>query len=128
MSVPRSTTVLRVLGVTVAALAIVLLLLQGTVAAHPSARAAGSCHPPNYPGAGYFSSLSVSSTSCSTGRKLALSYYRCRLKHGASGHCTSRVEGFSCTERRQSIPTEIDARVTCYRHREKVVHTYQQNL
>jgi hypothetical protein len=38
------------------------------------------------------------------------------------------VLGFKCSERRNSIPTEIDGRVTCRRRHELVVHTYQQNL
>lgn len=128
MTTHRSAPVLRLLAVSVAVFALVFALTQGASAARPVARAATNCSPPKYPGTGYFSSLSVSGTSCSTGRKLVLSYYHCRLKHGAAGKCTSSVEGFSCSEKRQSIPTEIDARVTCYRHKEKVVHTYQQDL
>jgi hypothetical protein len=92
------------------------------------ARSAAKCSPPKYPGHGYFSSLSVSGTSCATGRQLVVSFYRCRLKHGAAGRCRSHVLGFTCTERRQSIPTELDARVTCHRGHATVIHTYQQDL
>jgi hypothetical protein len=35
---------------------------------------------------------------------------------------------YRCTEHRNSIPTEIDARVTCKRGHRVVIHTYQQNL
>jgi hypothetical protein len=125
----RSAPVLRLLAASVAALALVFALTQGAAAARPVALAAATnCPPPKYPGTGYFSSLSVSGTSCSTGRKLVVSYYRCRLKHGAAGKCTGTVEGFTCSEKRESIPTEIDARVTCHRHKATVVHTYQQDL
>jgi hypothetical protein len=72
--------------------------------------------------------LTVKNTSCSTGSKVALAYYHCRLRHGKAGRCTGGVLGFGCSERRQSIPTEIDARVTCRHGKEEVVHTYQQNL
>jgi hypothetical protein len=99
-----------------------------TASAGPTAGAAGRCKSPHYPGSGYFTSLSVRHTSCRTGRRVALGYYHCRLHHGRRGRCHSRVLGFSCHERRTSIPTEIDARVTCRRGGRKVVHTYQQNL
>ena len=76
---------------------------------------------------GYFTSLKVTHTSCTTGRKLEVAYYHCRLHHGVKGRCTSRVMGYKCTEVRNSIPTEIDARVTCKHGSKTIVHTYQQN-
>src|SRR5438132_1179984 len=85
-------------------------------AAGPTAVAAThSCHVPVYPGQGYFTSLKVSGTSCRVGTKVALDYYKCRLRHGKAGTCHSSVDGFRCHERRNSIPTEIEARVTCTR-------------
>jgi hypothetical protein len=102
--------------------------LSATAAAGPTADAAGRCKSPRYPGSGYFTSLSVRHASCRTGRRVALGYYHCRLRHGRRGRCRSRVRGFRCSERRTSIPTEIDARVSCRRGGAKVVHTYQQNL
>jgi hypothetical protein len=106
---------------------ILAALLAAAACALPPAAHAATCRVPKYPGSGYFTSLSVSHTSCATGRKVALAYYHCRLRHGVKGRCTSRVLGYSCKERRESIPTEIDARVTCTRGSRKVVHTYQQN-
>lgn len=99
----------------------------GATAAVPRASAARTCSVPKYPGLGYFTSLSVSGTSCSTGDKLVFAYYRCRLRHGKAGTCHSTVLGFSCREQRNSIPTEIEARVTCRKGSETVVHTYQQD-
>jgi len=87
-----------------------------------------SCHVPSYPGQGYFTSLRVSGTSCRVGTKVTLDYYKCRIRHGRAGTCHSRVDGYSCRERRNSIPTEIEARVTCTRGHATVIHTYQQNL
>ena len=102
---------------------------SGAGAAGPLARAAANCTLPHYPGVGYFTSLTVSDTSCATGKKVALAYYHCRLAHGgAKGRCPGGVLGFACSEHRVSIPTEIDARVTCVKGREKVVHTYQQDV
>jgi hypothetical protein len=104
------------------------IVCAGTAAgADPVAHQGRTCSPPRYPGLGYFTSLTVSGTSCATGGKLAIAYYRCRTRSGRAGTCHSSVLGFTCREHRVSIPTEIDARVTCKRHRATVVHTYQQD-
>jgi hypothetical protein len=102
--------------------------LASTASASPRARSARSCPTPRYPGDGYFTSLSVSNTSCRNGSKVAVAYYRCRLRHGKAGRCRSRVLGYRCSEVRHSIPTEIVGRVTCTLGRARVVHTYQQNV
>lgn len=120
--------VLAAVALTAALVAALVALAPGAALAGPSARASSSCSPPRYPGSGYFTSLTVSGTSCSTGRRLVISYYHCRLRHGAAGRCTSSVEGFRCTEKRQSIPTEVDGRVTCRRGGATVTHSYQQNI
>ena len=98
------------------------------VVAAPTA-AARDCQPPSYPGSGYFTSLSVKSTTCAKGKKLARAYYRCRIESGGKrGRCTREVMRYSCTETRQSISTEINARVSCKRGAKRITHTYQQNL
>ena len=104
-----------------------VLALALLVVLPASSAQAATCTPPKYPGSGYFTSLKVTRTSCATGRKLELAYYHCRLRHGVKGRCTSRVMGYRCKEVRNSIPTEIDARVTCTDGSRKIVHTYQQN-
>jgi len=113
------------------ALIATLLLAAGAYAtgdAHAeTARAARTCTTPRYPGLGYFTSLTVTDTSCKTGTELVFAYYRCRTRDGKAGTCHGTVLGFSCREQRDSIPTEIDARVTCHRREETVVHTYQQD-
>ena len=91
-----------------AALAAAMLLASGAQAS-PVASAAKACSVPKYPSSGYFTSLNVKHVSCATGRKLALAYYRCK-------------------EKRNSIATEIDARVTCRRGSRTITHTYQQNI
>lgn len=94
----------------------------------PTATAARSCSSPKYPGSGYFTSLSVTGVSCSTGKKVALGYYKCRVRAGgAKGACRKRVRDFKCSERRTSIPTQINALVTCKRGSKRVVHSYQQD-
>jgi hypothetical protein len=87
-----------------------------------------TCPLPTYPGLGYFTSLSVSATTCATGKAVAIAYYHCRIKHGGvKGRCPGGVLGFRCSVVSDSIPTEIDARVTCTYKHETVVHTYQQD-
>jgi hypothetical protein len=102
------------------------LALGSTAGAHPAAHAARACTPPKYPGLGYFTSLEVTHVTCATGKKVTLAHYRCRTKHGRAGRCP-RVLHYRCTERRNAIPTEYNARVTCKRGTRKVVYTYQQH-
>jgi hypothetical protein len=96
-------------------------------AAAPTASAAKSCSTPAYPGSGYFTSLSVKKVGCSKGRKVALAHYDCRTEKGRKGKCSRKVLGFGCTEKRNSIPTEFNSRVTCRSGAKRVVYTYQQN-
>jgi hypothetical protein len=106
----------------------VALTISAGASASPIASAAKTCTPPKYPGSGYFTSLSVSHTSCSRGSKLAKSYYKCRTAHSLKGRCTKTVSGYRCTEKRKSIATEINARVTCKKGKATIKHSYQQNI
>ena len=113
----------------VAVLAASAFAMTSTAAADgPTATAAATCSPPKYPGNGYFTSLKTRRVSCSTGKKVALAHYRCRTRNGKKGRCGRRVLGFSCSERRNSIPTEINSRVTCRDGGKRVEFTYQQNI
>jgi hypothetical protein len=107
---------------------IVALTVAAGASASPVASAAKTCTPPKYPGSGYFTALSVTGTSCSTGSKVAKDYYKCRTANGPKGRCTKKVDGYSCTEKRRSTSVEIDATVTCKKGRATVKHSYQQNL
>jgi hypothetical protein len=112
----------------VAALCALTFAAVAAFAGAPAAHAA-SCHTPKYPGQGYFTSLDVTKVSCASGSKVAVAYYKCRIKKGKAARCTSKVLGYSCKEtKRVKIPTELDARVSCTLGARKVVHTYQQNL
>jgi len=53
---------------------VVALTVSAGASASPIASAAKTCTPPKYPGSGYFTSLSVTGTSCSTGSKIAKDY------------------------------------------------------
>lgn len=121
----------RLLTAVSATIALAVAVAPGVSAASaehkPTATAASTCKPPRYPGSGYFTSLRGSHVSCTTGRKVALAHYHCRIKHGKAGHCGA-VVGYHCSERRNAIPTEIDSRVTCHTGSRKIVFSYQQNL
>jgi hypothetical protein len=98
-------------------------------AADPVLRATKTCKPPRYPGSGYFTELRVTNVSCTYGKEFVLAYRKCRIAEGGiDGRCRKRVRNFTCTERRTTIPTEIDARVTCRRGTQRIVHSYQQNI
>jgi hypothetical protein len=134
-TVAAATTLLMVttLLALTALLTVTALPAAGTVsavrpAAGPVAHSVRTCSPPKYPGLGYFTSLTVSGVGCATGGKLIVAYYHCRTRSGPSGHCHGTVLGYSCSERRNSIPTEIDGRVTCHRRSATVIHTYQQDI
>jgi hypothetical protein len=109
-------------------------LATGAQAAAPAAasatHAARACSAPEYPGNGYFTSLSVRHTTCRKGSRVARAHYRCRTKHGIEGRCHHRVLHFRCKERRPSrwrIPTQYTGEVTCKRGHKRVVFDYQQN-
>ncbi len=79
----------------------------------------------------YTRSLKVSGgATCATGHKLIKSYYKCRVASpspGKKGRCTTKVLGFSCSERRSNvIKTQFDATVTCRKGRQRVVTEYTQ--
>jgi len=46
---------------------------------------------------------------------------------GKNGRCTSKVLGYSCTEKRSNvIKTQFDAHVTCKKGRARIVTDYTQ--
>ena len=104
------------------------VLIPAVAAARPAAAAARTCSVPRYPGSGYFTSLTVKRVGCDMGRRVVRAHYRCRTRSGPAGRCHSRVLRYRCSEHRDSIPTEIDARVNCQRGAKRVIYTYQQNI
>jgi hypothetical protein len=98
--------------------------LPFVAAAPASAATCGSL--PKYPGQGYFTSLKATGISCSGAKDVMKAHYKCRTKHGIKGKC-GRVNGWRCTEKRVSISTEYNSRVTCKKGSRKVVYTYNQD-
>lgn len=96
----------------------------------PASASASSCKLGSGQGLGpsYVTSLTVSGTSCTSGKRLVRAYYRCRkAAGGVKGRCTKPVLGYRCRETRHGIAIQFDARVTCTAGKRKVVHTYTQN-
>jgi hypothetical protein len=124
-SLPRARS-LAVLACLAGAVPVVATSTAAT-ASPVTASAAASCKTPKYPGVGYFTSLKVTNVSCATGKKVLLAHYKCRVKHGKTGTCSS-VLHYKCTEKRVKSAIEYDARVTCKRGTKKVVYTYQQDI
>jgi len=128
MTLPRSPRFLTTLAVSTG------IALAGLVGAQASVAKTTACSVPDYPNTnpgGYFTSLQVSGVSCKVGRSLVVKFYKCRVKHGLKGRCTSKVLGYSCRESRPAdsqSPEQLNAKVTCKRGKRRIVHTYQQNL
>jgi hypothetical protein len=95
-----------------------------------TARQSATCHlgkDGRRLGATYVTSLSVSRVSCSTGKRVVKAYNACRRAHGGvKGKCPRKVLGYRCSEHRDSIPTEITARVSCKASARRVRFNYEQ--
>ena len=121
----------RAAAVATALFALTALQSEAALGSAPSANAAAKrCNisgDERKLGPTYVTSLRVSGVSCRTGRRVVRRYYRCRINAGGRrSRCHSTVLGFSCKERRQSISTQFDARVTCSRGAARVWHDYTQ--
>jgi hypothetical protein len=119
----RMTRVLAVLT-TAAAFA---ALAPPALADGPDATASKSCSVGNSRSYGttYVISISVSNTSCRSGRRVIRGFHDCRPRK--TGSCESSVLGYSCRENRFNRgKTQYDSRVTCTKGSRVVRHTYTQ--
>jgi hypothetical protein len=111
-------------------LAMVMLAVPVAVQASPVAHAAAtSCNirgKQRSLGTTYVTSVKVSHVSCRSALKFVKAYHKCRHKHGAGGRC-GRLQGYRCTEKRESIPTQYDSRATCTNGHRRITQTYTQN-
>jgi hypothetical protein len=74
--------------------------------------------------------FSVRGTSCADGEKVIKAFHACRLKRGKDGRCTTKVLGYSCTDKRPAAlrsPLSFDGDVTCKSGSKAVAHHYAQN-
>ncbi len=69
-------------------------------------------------------------TSCANGERVIRAYHACRRANGgAKGRCSTRVRGYSCTERRVVAPSPVrqfEADVACRNGTARVLHHYTQ--
>jgi hypothetical protein len=109
---------LSALACCAALLAAVLVLGAHTVhaAPAPAAHAAATCDVKKDGrrlGATYVTALTATKVSCAKAKRLVKAFNTCRHAHGGvKGKCTS-FSGYRCTEKRQSIPTELEAKASC---------------
>jgi hypothetical protein len=104
------------------------------LAAPASSDAASTCKlsltQARHMGPTYVTLLKVSGTSCANGIKVTKAFQSCRLKHGKKGRCTTKVLGYSCSDRRpadETIPTQFTGHVTCKKGSARISHDYQQD-
>jgi hypothetical protein len=98
-------------------------------AAGPTAVAAAACvtTPASLDG-GYIIAGKDKGVSCATTKKLESGFQACRLKHGQTGRCTSKIVGYTCKEGHRSVaPDTFFAKVTCTKGRDSYAWTYEQN-
>ncbi len=108
-----------------------LAVAAGSAGADPVAHAAKNCGSTSNQASlrgGYYLGLKVTGTTCAGGQKIQVAYQSCRLKGGLAGRCHAKVLGYTCKEQRQSISTQITAKVSCTSGHKKIGYTYQQNL
>ena len=103
----------------------VLATVTALLALAPAASAKG-CRVGDYDSYGttYVTSISVSGTSCRSGRTLIRAFHACRP--GKTGRCSS-VKGYSCSESRHKGRISYDSRVICRKGGKTVKHKYTQN-
>jgi hypothetical protein len=81
-------------------------------------------------GAEYVTSLKVKGATCARGKDVVRQYNRCRKQRGGvAGRCpkSHAIDGYHCTEVRNSIATQFDAKATCRKGTRRIIFTYFQH-
>ena len=103
---------------------------SAATAADPVAKASAKCNISGKQrdlGATYVTSVTATGVSCSSALKVVKAFHKCRKANGPAGRCVKRVSGYACSEKRESIPTQFDARATCKKGKRTIVQQYTQN-
>jgi hypothetical protein len=78
-------------------------------------------------GASYVTSVKARHVGCGKALKVVKAYHKCRKDNGGrDGHCGS-VKGYECSEKRETAPSQYNAKAKCTKGSKKVVQTYTQN-
>jgi hypothetical protein len=119
-----------VMTIVVALCAAVLTAGTASATTDPVAHASAKCNISGKErdlGATYVTSVTATRVSCSSALKIVKAFHKCRKANGPAGRCVKRVSGYACSERRESIPTQFDARATCKKGKRTIVQQYTQN-
>lgn len=125
------TTALRPRTLLVAALvvlaALALALSGGRTPVASAASCSYSAKEGRALGPSYVTSIQVTRTSCSTGKKIVKAFHSCRRT--ATGRCSRKVSRYTCSEKRgKTFQGQFSSKVTCKRGSARVVHTYSEFL
>jgi hypothetical protein len=78
-------------------------------------------------GTTYVTKLTVTSVTCAKAKSVVKAFQRCRRSNGGvSGRCTTSVQGYRCSETRDTIPTQFVARASCRSGSRAIRFTYTQ--
>jgi hypothetical protein len=78
-------------------------------------------------GTTYVTRLTVTSVSCTKAKSVVKAFQRCRRSNGGvAGRCTRSVQGYRCTETRDTIPTQFVSRASCRSGPRAIRFTYTQ--
>jgi hypothetical protein len=78
-------------------------------------------------GASYVTSVKAKNVSCGKALKVVQAYHKCRKDNGGRDGRCGGVKGYSCSEKRESAPSQYNAKAKCTKGSKKVVQTYTQN-
>jgi hypothetical protein len=78
-------------------------------------------------GASYVTSVKAKNTSCGKALKVVQAYHKCRKDNGGRDGRCGGVKGYKCSEKRESAPSQYNAKAKCTKGSKKVVQTYTQN-
>jgi hypothetical protein len=114
----------------VALCAAMLAAGSATASTGPVAHASAKCNISGKErslGATYVTSVTATRISCSSALKVVKAFHKCRKANGPAGRCVKRVSGYACSEKREAIATQFDARATCKKGSRTIVQQYTQN-
>jgi len=78
-------------------------------------------------GTTYVTKLMVTSVTCTKAKSVVKAFQRCRRSNGGvTGRCTTSVQGYRCTETRDTIPTQFVSRASCRSGSRAIRFTYTQ--
>lgn len=78
-------------------------------------------------GASYVTSVKARNVGCSKALNVVKAYHKCRKDNGGRDGRCGGVKGYSCSEKRESSPSQYNAKAKCEKGDKKVVQTYTQN-